>query len=66
MSAADKAEANRLFHEAVESGVDPAVIIAAAKRYAVAVGSNHAAFIPAATWLRERRWEDYTDPRAAS
>jgi hypothetical protein len=56
MSAADKAEAERLFREAVEAGADPAVIIAAAKRFAIDVQANRAKFVPAATWLRERRW----------
>jgi hypothetical protein len=57
--APDKAEADRLFREAVESGADPVEIIAAAKLFAVDVRANRALFIPAATWLRGRRWEDY-------
>ena len=53
----DKAEAECLFRKAVEAGADPAVIIAATKRFAIDVRSNRAQFIPATTWLRERRWE---------
>ena len=56
-----KAPARKLYAEALKAGVDPAAIAAGAQRCAEQdrdkIGTP---FIPqAATWLREKRWEDY-------
>jgi hypothetical protein len=56
-----KALAREVFNNAVQHGIDPAVIIAAIKNRA---GMNEdmigTEFIPmAVTWLRQRRWQDH-------
>lgn len=60
-SSQDKEPAKRNFHRAIKAGVDPALIIAGAKRYAEwlkAMGENAPKTKYAQGWLTDRRWED--------
>jgi len=57
-----KAPARKAFLAAVKSGTEPPAIVEGAKRYAAKererIGTPYIA--QALTWLRQRRWEDYT------
>lgn len=61
-----RAPAEKVFRSAVKSGANPEAIIAGAKRYKRdlekrgQVGSSYVA--QALTWLRQRRWDDYSEP----
>jgi hypothetical protein len=56
-----KAPARVKFERIIREGVEPLALVAGAKAYAEAEGSNVGTpyIAQAVTWLNQRRWEDY-------
>lgn len=58
----DRSRAEKLFSDAVVSGIDAGAIIRAAERYRAENSGNKPQYVAYAdNWLEQRRWEDYRE-----